>query len=117
AHEPGPQSVIGHDYADNGVGQGRAVLADLAQHPETARHLALKLARHFVADGPPAALVDRLASRFLETDGDLKEMARALVAAPEAWVSERAKIKRPAEWIIAALRATGQSGDIRRIVG
>jgi uncharacterized protein (DUF1800 family) len=117
AHEPGQESVIGHDYPDTGVGQGRAVLADLARHPATARHVATKLARHFVADEPPPTLVDRLASRFLDTDGDLKEVARTLVSAPEAWTSEQAKIKHPSEWIIAALRATGQSGDIRRIVG
>jgi uncharacterized protein (DUF1800 family) len=117
AHEPGPENVIGHEYPDAGVGQGRAVLADLAHHPATARHVATKLARHFIADQPPPALVDRLTRRFLDTDGDLKEVARALVAAPDAWAPEQAKIKRPAEWIVAALRATGQSGDIRRIVG
>jgi uncharacterized protein (DUF1800 family) len=117
AHEPGPQTVIGRDYPDNGVEQGRAVLADLARHPATARHVATKLARHFVADEPPPALVDRLAARFLDTEGDLKEVARALVAAPEAWTPEQAKIKRPAEWIVAGLRATGRSGDIGRIVG
>src|SRR4030088_1940187 len=68
--------------------------------------------RHFAADGPPPALVNRRASRFLDTDGDLKEVARALVAAPEAWAPERTKIKRPAEWITAGLRAIGRSGDI-----
>jgi uncharacterized protein (DUF1800 family) len=117
AHEPGPESVIGHDYPDTGVGQGRAVLADLARHPATARHVATKLARHFVADEPPPTLVDRLASRFLETDGDLKELARTLVTAPEAWAPEQAKIKRPSEWVVGFLRATAQSGDIGRIVG
>jgi uncharacterized protein (DUF1800 family) len=117
AHEPGPQTVIGHDYPDTGVGQGRAVLADLARHPTTARHVTTKLARHFVADEPPPALVDRLVSRFLDTDGDLKEVVRALVAAPEAWAPEQAKIKLPDEWIVATLRATGLKGDIQRIVG
>src|SRR5207237_6785973 len=58
-----------------------------------------------------------LASRFLDTEGDLKEVARALVAAPEAWAPEQAKLKRPAEWIVAALRAAGQHGEIGRIVG
>src|SRR5205807_991965 len=61
--------------------------------------------RHFVADEPPPALVERLAKRFLATQGDLKETARALVAAPEAWEAPRAKLKRPGEWVIAALRA------------
>jgi uncharacterized protein (DUF1800 family) len=117
AHEPGPQTVIGREYPDSGVKQGQAVLTDLARHPATARHVATKLARHFVADEPPAVLVDRLESRFRDTDGDLKELARALVAAPEAWAPELAKIKRPAEWVVAALRATGQNGDIGRIIG
>jgi uncharacterized protein (DUF1800 family) len=117
AHEPGPERVVGHDYPDTGVDQGHAVLADLARHPATARHVATKLARHFIADEPPATLVDRLASRFLETEGDLKEVTRALVSAPESWAPEPAKIKRPAEWIVAALRAVGRNGDIQRIVG
>jgi uncharacterized protein (DUF1800 family) len=116
AHEPGPQTVIGKDYDDAGTEQGRAVLADLACHPATAKHVATKLARHFVADDPPAALVERLTQRFLDTDGDLKEVTKVLVAAPEAWAPEQAKIKRPAEWIVAALRATGETGDIGRII-
>ena len=117
AHEPGPQTVIGREYPDNGVEQGRAVLADLARHPATARHIATKLVHHFIADEPPSALVDRLARRFLDTDGDLKAVAQTLVATPEAWAPEQAKIKRPAEWLAAALRATAQSADIGRIVG
>ena len=116
AHEPGPQTVIGNAYADAGVEQGRAVLADLARHPATARHVATKLARHFIADDPPATLVDRLTQRFLDTDGDLKEVTAALIAAPESWAAEQAKIKRPGEWIVAALRATEEPGDTVRII-
>jgi uncharacterized protein (DUF1800 family) len=116
-HEPGPEVVIGKDYPDTGSEQGRAVLADLARHPATAKHISTKLARHFIADDPPPALVDRLAQRFLDTNGDLKEMTRVLIASPEAWEPQQTKIKRPGEWIVAALRATGISGDIRRIVG
>ena len=87
AHEPGAQTVIGKTYPDTGVEQGRAVLADLARHPATARHVATKLARHFIADDPPPALVERLAQRFLDTDGDLKEVAKTLIAAPEVLVA------------------------------
>jgi uncharacterized protein (DUF1800 family) len=83
------------------------VLAALARHPATAKHVALKLARHFVADEPPPALTERLARRFLDTNGDLKEVAKTLVAAPEAWDAPRAKLRRPGEWIVAALRAVG----------
>src|SRR6195256_2581377 len=100
-HEPGPQTIIGKSYPDTGFEQGRAVLATLARHPATAKHVATKLARHFVADDPPLTLVTRLTKRFLETDGDLKELAKALIAAPESWAPSRGKLKRPSEWIIA----------------
>src|SRR5437763_732817 len=104
AHEPGPEVVIGKDYPDTGTEQGRAVLADLARHPATAKHVATKLACHFIADDPPPVLVERLTQRFLDTDGDLKEVAKALIASPEAREPQQVKIKRPGEWIVAALR-------------
>jgi uncharacterized protein (DUF1800 family) len=106
-HQPGAQTVIGRSYPDVGVQQGRDVLAALARHPATAKHVAAKLARHFVADEPPPALVERLAKRFLATQGDLKEVTKALVAAPEAWEAPRAKLKRPGEWVVGMLRAAG----------
>src|ERR1700758_2276476 len=106
-HQPGAQTVIGRSYADAGVQQGRDVLAVLARHPATAKHVAAKLARHFVADEPPPALVERLAKRFLATQGDLKEIAKTLVTAPEAWEAPRAKLKRPGEWVVGMLRAAG----------
>jgi uncharacterized protein (DUF1800 family) len=117
AHEPGPETILGKTYPDTGLAQGHTVLADLARRPATARHVATKLAIHFVADDPPAALIDRLARRFRDTDGDLKEVAKALIAAPEAWRPQRAKLKRPGEWLVAMLRATGETVDIRRVVG
>ncbi len=116
-HEPGPETVIGNQYDDNGTGQARAVLADLARHPATAAHVATKLARHFIADDPPPVLVERLTQCFIDTDGDLKAVTRTLIASPEAWEPQQAKIKHPGEWIVAALRATGISGDIQRIIG
>ncbi len=107
-HEPGEQTLIGKTYPGGGVEQGRGVLADLARHPATAKHIATKLARHFIADEPPPALIDRLTYRFFETEGDLKELAKALVTAPEAWAGEQAKVKRPSEWLVATRRATGR---------
>jgi uncharacterized protein (DUF1800 family) len=116
-HQPGSQTVIGKSYADTGFEQGRAVLAALARHPATAKHVAGKLARHFVADEPPPALVERLAKRFLATQGDLKEVAKMLLTAPEAWEAPRAKLKRPGEWVIGALRAVGVTApDIRPVM-
>jgi uncharacterized protein (DUF1800 family) len=104
-HEPGSQVMMGKTYAELGINQGRAVLADLARHPATATHVCRKLARHFVADDPPEPLVGRLTRRFLDTDGDLKEMAKALIEAPEAWETPPAKLKRPNEWLTAMGRA------------
>jgi len=116
-HEPGTQTIIGQAYADAGFDQGRRVLGDLARHPATAQHVAHKIARHFVADDPALALVERLAKRFRDTEGDLKEVAKALVAAPEAWAMPRSKLRRPTEWIVASLRATGVSiTDVRPIM-
>jgi uncharacterized protein (DUF1800 family) len=106
-HEPGPQKIMGKDYADTGVEQGRAVLRDLAAHPATATHVATKLVRYFIADEPPSALVERLAKVFRDTFGDLKEVTKALVSSPEAWALPRTKLKRPSEWVVAMVRATG----------
>jgi uncharacterized protein (DUF1800 family) len=106
-HEPGPQTVLGKDYRDTGLSQGRAVLADLARHPATAKHIAVKLGRHFIADDPPPALVETLTKTFIETDGDLWKVSKALVTAPEAMAPERVKIKRPSEWVMSYLRAEG----------
>jgi len=115
-HEPGPQTVFGKTYPADGIEQGRAVLRDLARHPATAEHVALKLARHFVADQPPPALTDRLMKSFRDTAGDLKELAKTLVTSPEAWEARSEKLKRPAEWIVASLRAAHVvPDDIRRI--
>ncbi len=116
-HEPGAKTILGRAYADTGAGQGRAILADLARHPATASHVATKLAAHFVADRPPPSLVEKLAKVFAETDGDLGQVARALVQAPEAWSDERVKLKRPSEWIVSALRITGARPPVQRLAG
>jgi uncharacterized protein (DUF1800 family) len=113
-HEPGPQQVIGKTYPDTGVEQGRAVLADLARHPATASHVATKLVRYFIADEPPPALVEQVARTFRDTDGDLKEIAKALVTAEEAWAIPRNKLKTPGEWSVAMVRATGLRADPER---
>ena len=80
---------------------------DVTRFAATARHIAAKLVRHFVSDQPVPALADKLAKRFMATDGDLKEVAIALVNAPEAWDTAHRKLKRPGEWIVASLRAAG----------
>jgi uncharacterized protein (DUF1800 family) len=118
-HEPGNKTVLGKVYPDTGVEQGRAVLVDLARHPATARHIAQKLAQHFVADEPPPSLIGKLETTFKNTDGDLKETAKTLVKADESWTPQRGKLKTPALWITAALRLTGvvPGGAIGRVLG
>jgi uncharacterized protein (DUF1800 family) len=117
AHQPGARTVIGKTYGAAGVEQGRAVLADLARHPATAKHVATKLAVHFVADDPPQALVEKLSRRFAETEGNLKELAVALIDAPESWSAPRERLKRPGEWIVGAMRLSGfMPPDVRRLM-
>jgi uncharacterized protein (DUF1800 family) len=106
-HEPGPRSVLAKTYPDSGEGQARAILNDLARRPETARHVATKLARHFVADDPPPALVARLVKAYLASDGDLTTLYEALIEAPEAWLPEPTKFKTPWEWSVSAFRGLG----------
>jgi uncharacterized protein (DUF1800 family) len=116
-HEPGPQTVTGHSYAGMGFDQGAAVLLDLSRNPATARHIATKLARHFVADDPPPRLVEALRAAFVKSDGNLRELARTLLLSPDAWTAPRSKLKRPGEWLIAAARATGvRSPDVRPLI-
>lgn len=108
AHQPGAQRVMGKIYGASDVAQGEAVLADLARHPSTAKFIAAKFARHFVADDPPPALVARLADVFTRTDGDLKALATALVDSDEAWKAPLSKMRSPYEFLVAAGRLLAQ---------
>jgi uncharacterized protein (DUF1800 family) len=103
-HEPGDKLLLGRRYAE-GPEALSAVLNDLARHPATARHLATKLVRHFVADDPPAELVASVAQRWRATDGDLAAVADALFSHPRTWWGEGpAKLKTPEELLLSAHR-------------
>ncbi|MEO8467330.1 MAG: DUF1800 domain-containing protein [Gammaproteobacteria bacterium] len=104
-HEPGEKTVLGQKYKERGVAEGEQVLAHLALHPATAHHLATKLAQQFVADEPPAALVDRLAAVYVKNDGELTPVYRALIAADESWKEPLAKYKTPQDFVISSYRA------------
>ena len=104
AHEPGAQRLLGKTYQDDGVAQGEAALADIARHPSTAAFIAGKLARHFVADDPPPAVVARLQQAFHGSDGDLKALALALVDCDEAWQAPQTKMRSPYEFLVATGR-------------
>ncbi len=106
-HEPGPHNLLGKVYPEQGKEQGEAALSDLARHPATAKHVATKLARHFVADDPPPGLIDSLARKFRDSDGDLAVVTSVLVADDRAWRAPATKMRTPLEFIMAAMRATG----------
>ena len=105
AHEPGTRTVLGRRYPDDGMGQARAILANLALHPATAKRLATQLAQHFVADQPPPALIARMARAYLDSDGQLPALYAALIRSPEAWASDARKFRTPQDFVIAGLRA------------
>jgi uncharacterized protein (DUF1800 family) len=104
AHQPGAQRVLGKVYDAGGVAQGEAVLADIARHPSTAKYIATKFARHFVADDPPPALVAKLQDVFTRTDGDLKALATALVDSDDSWRAPITKLRSPYEYLVATGR-------------
>jgi uncharacterized protein (DUF1800 family) len=105
-HEPGPKTVLGHSYAE-GPDALKGVLRDLSRHPATARFVSTKLARHFVADTPPPALVDRLTAVYLKSDGQLAEVYRALLRDDTAWSADAAKLKTPEEFVVSSSRMLG----------
>jgi uncharacterized protein (DUF1800 family) len=117
AHEQGDQRLLGATYVDAGFEQGKAALLGLARHPATANHVAIKLARHFVSDDPPKALVDKLATTFKATEGDLAAVSTALVEAKESWAPDLTKIRSPLEFSIALLRATGAKPEPQPVLG
>ncbi len=116
AHEPGARSVLGKRYAEAGEAQGRAVLRDLALHPATARHLSLKLARHFVSDAPPPALVEHMAAAYLRSGGSLPALYRAMIDSDAAWSPDAMKFKTPEDFVVSAMRAGSMRIDRRPLV-
>ncbi len=109
SHEPGPKTLMGRTFAEGEQG-GIEALRFLARHPATHRHLATKLARHFVADDPPQPAVDRLYAVLRDTQGDLGAVSRALVRLPEAWTPPLSKVRAPLDYVLAVGRALGAGG-------
>jgi len=96
--------VLGKRYPDNGIGQGEAVLRDIAAHPATAHFIATKLCRHFISDDPEPAAIRRVAHAFSSSGGDLPTVYHALLTAPDAWTRPLAKYKTPSDYIISTFR-------------
>jgi uncharacterized protein (DUF1800 family) len=92
---------------------GEQVIEILSKNPNTAKFISTKLARRFVSDNPPPALVARMAKTFQKSDGDIREVLRAMIYSPEFWSREtyRAKVKTPYELVVTSVRALGTDVD------
>ena len=113
-HDPDPKIVLGKKIHAGGMKDGEEVIDLLVHDPATARFISTKLARRFVSDNPPQALVDRMAQAFKDSDGDIKTVMRTMIYSPEFWSKEayRAKIKTPFELVVSATRALGTDVDM-----
>jgi len=125
--EPGAETVLGRSYggAEGNFDDIKSALRDLAQHPATYRHLAQKLAVHFVSDQPDPDLVAHLTEAFNAGGGALVPVYRALLSHPRAWDPTLQNVKPPADFVVSALRALaipetalalGDVNGIRRLV-
>jgi uncharacterized protein (DUF1800 family) len=112
-HDNGEKTVLGVKITAGGMEDGLQVLEMLAKSPATARFISKKLAMRFVSDNPPPELLDRMSKTFLSTDGDLREVMRAMITSPEFWSPDalHAKVKTPLEMMASALRATNADVD------
>ncbi|MGQ0565178.1 MAG: DUF1800 domain-containing protein [Gemmobacter sp.] len=108
--EPGTETVLGVTYGGEGMDPILAVLDDIATRPDTAAHIARKLAVHFVSDTPDPGLVEGMTRAFVATDGDLGAVCRAMLDHPAAWGPDLAKARQPFDFMVAALRALGLDG-------
>lgn len=120
-HEPGRRTVLGKTYSESGGDQARSILKGLSCHASTARFVATKLARHFVSDEPPENAIAELEAAFLRSDGNLTELAKAVINLEQAWGREPQKFKTPEELLISTSRLVGANavfgglGDVRKI--
>jgi uncharacterized protein (DUF1800 family) len=108
-HAQGPKVVLGRTFNYGGIRDGEEALRMLARHPSTARFISTELARHFVADVPPPALIDRMAQSFLSSDGDIRIVMHTMIYSPEFWsrATYRSKVKTPFELAASTARALG----------
>ncbi len=114
-HDDGEKVVLGHTIA---AGGGPLDLDELLEvvcsHPATARHIATKLCRRFVADDPPASLIASTTALFIETDGDIAVLVRHVLTSAEFAASAGTKVKRPFRFVVSALRALGAEARAKR---
>jgi uncharacterized protein (DUF1800 family) len=112
-HDPYPKLVLGKKIHAGGMKDGEQVIELLTKHPSTAKFISTKLARRFVSDDPPPALVERMTKSFEKSGGDIREVMRTMIYSPEFWTREtyRAKVKTPYELVVSSVRALGTDVD------
>ena len=112
-HDPDPKIVLGKKIHAGGMRDGEEVIDLLAHHPSTAKFISTKLARRFVSDNPPPALVARMAHTFQSSDGDIRAVMKTMIDSPEFWSRDayRAKVKTPFELVVSTARALGTDVD------
>src|SRR5499425_866520 len=116
-HDNGPKEVLGVKIpAGGGIGDGERVLDILASHPSTAKFIATKLARRFVGDNPPSAVIARASKVFLQTGGSITATLRSIIEGPEFLSPQnyQTKVRTPFEYVAATLRATNANTDATR---
>jgi uncharacterized protein (DUF1800 family) len=113
-HAQGPKTVMGHTIDSGGEQDGFDALEMLANDPHTARRISRELARHFVSDDPPPALVARMAKEYEATGGDIRSVLRTMIYSPEFWSRQayRAKVKTPFELVASTARALNANIDV-----
>ena len=114
-HDSSSKKVLGMHVQPGGLEEVRGVIEGLARHPATARLISRKLATYFVADEPPAALVERMAKRFTQADGDIAAVLRVLFDSREfaASLADGApvRLKDPIQFVISSLRLAYNTGE------
>jgi len=116
-HDAGPKTVLGVQLKEGrGIEDGEQVLDIVARHPSTAKYITTKLARRFISDDPPAAVVEKCSAVFTKTSGDIRQTLACVVKSPEFMspAAYRAKVKTPYETMVSAMRATNSQLDLRR---
>jgi uncharacterized protein (DUF1800 family) len=114
-HDAGSKTLLGTTYTQRGVTEGEDAIRFLARHPATAQRVSSRIASFFVADKPPAALIQRLSQKFLETQGDIRAVMLTLVQSPEFWQANQTLFKTPLDYACSVLSAAGGAKDKRDI--
>ncbi|MBK8620144.1 MAG: DUF1800 family protein [Anaerolineales bacterium] len=108
-HDTGEKNVLGLSIQPSGQAEAEQVIEMLVKHPSTAKFICTKLARRFIADNPPEALIEKAAQTFLNTNGDIKSVLRVILL--DGLPLAQPKYKRPVNFLLSALRMLNVETD------